>query len=50
VDRLRVAAYPGGGMHRVLFDFYAQNQIPGEGERLPFDAWQYACPAVAGVL
>src|SRR5216117_2280825 len=28
LDRLRVAAYPGSGTHRVLFDFYAQNQVP----------------------
>jgi hypothetical protein len=27
LDRLRVAAYPGGGMHRVLFDFYAQMSL-----------------------
>jgi hypothetical protein len=37
LDRLRVAAYPGGGMHRVLFDFYAQNQVPGEVEHLHFN-------------
>lgn len=23
----RVADYPGGGTHRILFDFYAQNQV-----------------------
>jgi len=38
LDRLRVSAYPGGGMHRVLFDFYAQNQVPGEVEHLHFNA------------
>jgi hypothetical protein len=38
LDRLRVAAYPGGGMHRVLFDFYAQNQVLGEVEHLHFNA------------
>jgi hypothetical protein len=38
LDRLRVAAYPGGGMHRVLFDFYAQNQVPGDVEHLHFNA------------
>jgi hypothetical protein len=38
LDRLRVAEYPGGGMHRILFDFYAQNQV-GEGvEHLHFNA------------
>ena len=35
---LRVAKYPGGGMHRVLFDFYAQNQVPGNAEHLHFNA------------
>lgn len=38
LDRLRVAAYPGGGARRVLFDFYAQNQVPGGGARLHFSA------------
>jgi hypothetical protein len=38
LDRLRVAAYPGGGTHRVLFDFYAQNQVPGGTEHLHFNA------------
>src|SRR5437763_122727 len=32
LDRLRVAGYPGGGTHRILFDFYAQNQLPGNVE------------------
>jgi hypothetical protein len=38
LDRLRVAAYPGGGMHRVLFDFAAQNRLPNEVEDLHFNA------------
>ncbi len=38
LDRLRVADYPGGGIHRVLFDFYAQNQVPGQVEHLHFNA------------
>lgn len=38
LDRLRVAEYPGGGTHRVLFDFYAQNQVPGHVEHLHFNA------------
>lgn len=38
LDRLRVAAYPGGGTHLVLFDFYAQNQVPGDVEHLHFNA------------
>ncbi len=38
LDRLRVADYPGGGIHRVLFDFYAQNQVAGENvEHLHFN-------------
>ena len=35
---LRVADYPGGGEHRVLFDFYARNQVPGASEDLHFNA------------
>jgi hypothetical protein len=38
LDRLRVADYPGSGMHRILFDFYAQNQLPGEVESLHYNA------------
>jgi len=38
LDRLRVADYPGGGTHQVLFDFYAQNQVPGDVEHLHFNA------------
>jgi hypothetical protein len=38
LDRLRVASYPGGGLHRVLFDFYAQNQVAGGAEDLHFNA------------
>jgi len=37
LDRLRVADYPGSGTHRVLFDFYAQNQVPGNVEHLHFN-------------
>ena len=37
LDRLRVADYPGGGMHLVLFDCYAQNQVPGTVEHLHFN-------------
>ena len=38
LDRLRVADYPGGGTHRVLFDFYAQNQVAGDNvEHLHFN-------------
>ena len=38
LNALRIADYPGGGTHRVLFDFYARNQIPGAAEDLHFNA------------
>ena len=38
LDHLRVADYPGSGEHRILFDFYAQNQVPGTVEHLHFNA------------
>jgi hypothetical protein len=38
LNRLHVAAYPGGGMHRILFDFYAQNQVPNVTEELHFNS------------
>ncbi len=38
LDGLRVAGYPGFGDHRILFDFYAQNQLPGQVEHLHFNA------------
>jgi hypothetical protein len=38
LNQLRVADYPGGGTHRVLFDFYARNQAPGGAEDLHFNA------------
>jgi hypothetical protein len=38
LNALRVADYPGGGMHHVLFDFYAQNQVPGDMQHLHFNA------------
>src|ERR1700733_8598347 len=38
LDRLRVASYPGGGTHHVLFDFYAENQLPGQVEQLHFNS------------
>ena len=38
LNRLRVADYPGGGVHRVLFDFYAQNQLQGQSEELHFNS------------
>jgi hypothetical protein len=38
IDRLRVAQYPGGGTHRVLFDFSARNSAAGEPADLHFNA------------
>jgi hypothetical protein len=38
LDRLRIADYPGGGMHHVLFDFYAQNQSESGVEQLHFNS------------
>jgi len=38
LNRLRVADYPGRGVHRVLFDFYAQNQVPDLTEELHFQS------------
>jgi hypothetical protein len=38
LDRLRVADYPGGSRHHVLFDFYAQNQVADDIEHLHFNA------------
>jgi hypothetical protein len=38
LNQLRCADYPGGGTHRVLFDFYARNQVPGGAEELHFNA------------
>jgi hypothetical protein len=36
LDGLWAAGYPGGGEHKVLFDFYAQSQAPGTVEHLHF--------------
>ena len=38
LSRLRVASYPGSGMHRVLLHFFAQNQLPHSKEDLHFNA------------
>src|SRR6266705_848095 len=38
LSRLRVASYPGGGMHRVLLHFFSQNQLPHNKEDLHFNA------------
>jgi hypothetical protein len=37
LDQLRVADYPGKGIHHILFDFYAQNQLEGHVEHLHFN-------------
>lgn len=36
LDAMRVADYPGHGTHRILFDFYAQNQVHDEVEHLHY--------------
>jgi hypothetical protein len=36
LDRLRVAEYPGGSTHRVLFDFYARNRAGDADEHLHY--------------
>lgn len=38
LDALRIEEYPGSGMHHVLFDFYAQNQIRPAPEHIHFNA------------
>lgn len=38
LDGIRVADYPGNGIHRVLFDFYAHNQVAGDVEHLHFNS------------
>jgi hypothetical protein len=38
LNALRVAAYPGGGIHRVLFDFYGRHQAADTAEDLRFNA------------
>jgi hypothetical protein len=38
LEKLRVADYPGKGMHRILFDFYAQNSLTaGQQEHLHYN-------------
>lgn len=37
LDGLRVADYPGSGEHRILFDFYGQNQVGTDVEDLHFN-------------
>jgi hypothetical protein len=38
LNALRIAAYPGSGTHQILFDFYAQNQLPEDIEHLHFNS------------
>ena len=38
LDALRAADYPGSGEHRILFDFYGQNQVPTGAEDLHFNS------------
>ncbi|HBR00389.1 MULTISPECIES: hypothetical protein [unclassified Roseofilum] len=35
---LRVASYPGGDTHQILFDFYTQNQLQNTQEHLHFNS------------
>ncbi|HUU16306.1 MAG TPA: hypothetical protein VMW72_04085 [Sedimentisphaerales bacterium] len=37
LDRLRIVDYPGSGIHLVLFDFYARNQVSNHVEDLHFN-------------
>jgi hypothetical protein len=39
LDRLRVADYPGRGIHSILFDFYARNQTQSEEEHLHYNVY-----------
>jgi hypothetical protein len=51
LDGLRVADYPGRGMHRVLFDFAARNQTGQGAEQLHFStAYRVAEGEEAAVL
>lgn len=36
LDRLRVFAYPGGGVHNIMFDFYGQHQAGNAAEDVHF--------------
>jgi hypothetical protein len=38
LDALRVFEYPGKGIHNILFDFYARNQLKNQSEHLHFHA------------
>lgn len=38
LERLLIASYPGGGMHRVLFHFAVQHHVPGQSEWVRFNA------------
>jgi hypothetical protein len=38
LNGLRVADYPGSGTHRILFDFYAQNQVTSGVEHIHFNS------------
>ncbi|HCI79996.1 MAG TPA: hypothetical protein DHW02_09915 [Ktedonobacter sp.] len=38
LNRLRIAGYPGSGIHRVLLHFYVQHQGTGKAEPLHFNA------------
>ncbi|WP_145677936.1 hypothetical protein [Azospirillum brasilense] len=38
LDKLRVAKYPGGGEHTILFDFFGRNQVDKETEDLHYNS------------
>lgn len=38
LNYLRIAQYPGGGTHRVLFDFYVRNQSATTSEEVHFNS------------
>lgn len=51
LDRLRVADYPGGGRHHILFDFYGQNHLKDHIEHLHFNQTYRAQEGeVAGII
>lgn len=38
LNRLRIADYPGGSKHTILFDFFARNQVAGGTEDVHYNA------------
>jgi hypothetical protein len=50
LQRLRVARYPGRGVHHVLFDFYAQNQSADAVEHLHFNVTHKAADSQSAAV